>query len=120
LLKLKFALLAMLMGPMAFAGGPEKVSGQMVLDEVADALRRYRREKDESKRIRWLVALAPTRDPRVAVALGEALPAAAGESPDAVFRATITYYGADDSIGGVYSWWAKNKADLHRRARALP
>jgi hypothetical protein len=43
------ALLTLLPGQSA-ATPPEGVSGQMVLDEVADGLRRFRREKDEKKR----------------------------------------------------------------------
>jgi len=57
----------------AVAGPPEKSSAKMVLDEVADGLRKYRKEQDTEKRIRWLKKLAPTKDPRVAVALGDAL-----------------------------------------------
>src|SRR5438309_980167 len=68
------ALLAVLSpGPVALAGPPEAVSGRMVLDEVADGLRRYRNEGDVGKRMEILWRLAPTGDPRVAVALGEAL-----------------------------------------------
>ena len=39
----------------------------MVLDEVADGLRQYRKEANPEKRVGWLKKLAPTRDPRVAV-----------------------------------------------------
>ena len=45
------------------AGPPERASGEMVFDEVADGLRRYRSEKDETKRVEWLRQLAPTRAP---------------------------------------------------------
>ena len=53
------------------AGG--RLLGKMILDEVADGLRRYRMEKDEDKRAKWLEKLAPSRDPRVMVVIGEAL-----------------------------------------------
>ena len=55
----------------AIAGPPEGVSGKMVLDEVAEGLRRFRRDEDWIKRLRLLERLAPTQDPRVAVLLGE-------------------------------------------------
>jgi hypothetical protein len=41
----------------------------MVLDEVADGLRRYGRERDAAKRAALLERLAPTGDPRVREAL---------------------------------------------------
>jgi hypothetical protein len=47
----------------ALAGPPEKWSGKIVFDEVADGLRKYRKETDTVKRIKWLEKLAPTRDP---------------------------------------------------------
>jgi hypothetical protein len=114
-------------GTRAFAGPPEGVSGRMVLDEVADALRRYRREKDEGQRVKLLVALAPTRDPRVAVALGEAL---ANPSPGVRLSAgyALTRYYRGAFVTGGYKhqaavgedWWRANEADLRRRAKALP
>ena len=68
------ALLGLLVpGRPALAGPPEGVSGRIVLDEVWDGLRQYRAEKDPERRIRLLEKLAPSRDPRVAVVLGEAM-----------------------------------------------
>jgi hypothetical protein len=66
------ALLALL-APPATAGPPEGVSGRMVPDEVADGLMRHRLETDQAKRRRWLKRLALTTDPRVAIALAEAM-----------------------------------------------
>ena len=66
------ALLALLAPWPAAAGPPERVSGRMVFDEVAEGLRKYGKETDREKRIRWLRKLAPTGDVRVAVALGDA------------------------------------------------
>src|SRR5690348_6758493 len=69
-----FVLLAAL-AVSASAGPPEGVSGKVVFDQVADGLRKYRAEKDKGRRLDWLKRLAPTHDPRVGVALGEALEA---------------------------------------------
>ncbi len=58
-----------------FALPPEAPSGAMVLSrgDVDEALRKYRTAKDEEKRLELLDKLAPIRDPRVTIALGEAL-----------------------------------------------
>ena len=53
-----FAVLALLTPNRAVAGPPEGVSGKMVLDEVADGLRQYRKEKDQGKRVKLLERLA--------------------------------------------------------------
>ena len=63
----------LLLGSATGAGPPGKVSGEMVFDEFADGLRRYRQETNPKKRADWLRQLAPTGEPRVIVALGEAL-----------------------------------------------
>jgi len=71
---LTLALLAGLAPGKAVAGPPEAVSGRMVfVDKVAERLSRYRQEKDPEKPIGWPRKLAPSRDLRVAVALGELL-----------------------------------------------
>jgi len=57
------------------AGPPERVPAKLALDTVANGLRKYRKETDAKERIQWLKRLAPTRDPRVAVALFECLDA---------------------------------------------
>src|SRR5262249_15980430 len=73
------------LAPPAVAGPPGGVSGRMVyVDEVADGLRKYRAARDDGKRAELLGKLARTRDPRVAVALGEALH---DPSPDVLVRA---------------------------------
>jgi hypothetical protein len=63
------AVLALTLPGKAVAGPPEGVSGKMVLDEVADGLRKYRHETNLHRRQVWLVKLAPSRDLRVSVAL---------------------------------------------------
>jgi hypothetical protein len=67
------AVLVALTAGKTVARPPEGVSGRMVLlpDLVADGLREYRRETDVGRQFEWLDKLASTRDPRVAVALGE-------------------------------------------------
>jgi hypothetical protein len=66
------ALLSVLLPGKTVAGPPDGASGRMVLDEVADGLRRYRQAKEMATRIAYLKRLALTRDPRVGVALWEA------------------------------------------------
>jgi hypothetical protein len=131
------ALLAVLALPLhqAVAGPPEQVPGKMVFDVVADGLRKYRKETDEEKRIKWLRNLAPSGDPRVAIALGEAF--AAWKPPVggtylyfpgeghiagmclASYRFTSTG-PAPASIEGLRRWWHDNEAALRRRAAQLP
>jgi hypothetical protein len=112
----------------ALAGPPEVVSGRIVLDKVMDGLRRYRRETDPEKRIRWLEKLAPSRDPRVAVVLGElferGLLTARAVGPDPSVAAEVLLYvhyvpGGGDTRA-IFDWWSANEADLRRRAKLLP
>ena len=114
----------------ALGGPPEGVSGKMAfVDMVTDGLRQYRREADAGKRIKWLTKLAPTRDPRVAVVLGEAVEESdarpANVYPDPGVAAHVLlhvhYIPGGSGVGRtVRDWWDMNKADLHRRARLLP
>jgi hypothetical protein len=103
------------------AGPPEVSSGRMVLDEVADGLRRYRRETDPGRRRQLLSQLAPSRDPRVAVALGEVLASTAFPFPEVTLLAEFylpeSNRGSTDSV---WDWWRANEDDLRRRARQLP
>ena len=82
-LPLAVTLLALSLPGKAVAGPPEGVSGKMVLlrDDITDGLRKYRKEKELGKRIVWLEKLAPTQDPREAIALGEAMNARLGTEP---------------------------------------
>ena len=120
----------------AGAGPPERTSGRIVFDTVADGLRKYGKETDEQKRIDWLLRLAPSQDPRVAVVLGEAV--AAWNPP--VMAGTGLYFPgvghvaalclveyrftspgpSPTSIEGIKQWWRDNEADLRRRAKQLP
>jgi hypothetical protein len=93
----------------------------MTFDEVADGLRRYRSERDPGRRRALLGKLAPLRDPRVAVALGETLAASEFPYPELVLLAE--YYLPDTKRGStdsVWDWWRENEADLRSRARELP
>jgi hypothetical protein len=58
----------------------------MAFDEVADGLRHYRKATTSLERMRLLASLAPTRDPRVAVVLWQAL---AGE--DAAVAGAVSH-----------------------------
>jgi hypothetical protein len=100
----------------------------MVFDKVADGLRKYHRASSSAERIRLLQKLARVRDPRVAVALGEA---AVSKDPDVshwAIRLVWRHYDlrpSEDSGAGlirplVLQWWKENGADLRRRASQLP
>jgi hypothetical protein len=112
----------------AIAGSPEKASGKLVLDQVADGLRRYRMARTPEARIAWLRKLAPIRDARVAVALGEAISSDDLEVSRRAIGLVFTHYEAElpevssaSPISGmVFGWWKENEADLRRRAKQLP
>jgi hypothetical protein len=121
----------------ALAGPPEAVSGRMVLDEVFEGLRKYRREKDEGRRAEWLRRLAPSRDPRVAVELWDVFAWKRGKQTAGIrtmARDCLAEYYAtrdgrplsevtrpdEDRGRGVCSWWSRHAADVRRRADQLP
>ena len=128
------AVLALVLPGKAVASPPGGVSGRMVLDEVADGLRKYREERDEGKRVKWLRRLAPTRDPRVAVVLSEAYFARPNGRTDSRYYIVLevllfefvrgTKYQSRSREGNVVydlsSWWDENAAELRRRAKQLP
>ncbi len=108
-------------GPAAFAGPPERPAARATLDEVADGLRRYRREQDPRRRRELLWKLAPLPDPRVAVALGEVL--AGSDCPYPEIRFLADFHLPESKRGStdaVWDWWRENEAELRRRARELP
>jgi hypothetical protein len=108
----------------------------MVLDEVADGLRKYRQETDERHRVQWLWKLGSLGgvlsntgdvsacDPRVFVMLGEALYKGAPLERWVATWLLWPYSGDPASCGPdirlVKQWWQKNEADLRRRAKELP
>jgi hypothetical protein len=67
------AVLALLSPKEVVATPPQKVSGAMTFDTVADGLRKYHKETNVQRRVDWLTKLADTRDIRVQVALQDAL-----------------------------------------------
>ena len=119
----------------AVSGPPERVGGAMTFDTVADGLRKYRLEKAPERRVRLLEKLAPTRDPRVVVLLGEALEdrevivwpppgqPIAVELGTAASRLLFTYYlpleAKLDGDTTPRKWWKANESQL-RRAANLP
>jgi hypothetical protein len=95
--------------------------GRMVLDEVADGLRRYHGTKHEAPRRELLWRLASTRDPRVAVLLGEGL--ASSDYPFHELTLLARFYLPAEmgrSTDAVWDWWRAHEADLRRRANELP
>jgi hypothetical protein len=103
----------------ALAGPPERPSGRMSFDAVADGLRGYARETDDGKRIAWLEKLAPTRDPRVALLIGEYPPDEITPSQFIGLRRLLLRYYVPPGER-LDRWWRENEADLRRRATQLP
>jgi hypothetical protein len=94
---------------------------------VADGLRKYRKETDPKKRLQWLEKLAPTRDPRVALTLANALTDHLEWFRRDASLLLLQYYDGrrliavhEDNINSAQCWLEKNAADLRRRARELP
>jgi hypothetical protein len=117
--------------PLASALPPEGPSGEMALarDGVSEALLKYRRESDPHRRLALLTDLAEVRDPRVAVALGQALYDRRAEvRVQAAFGILFNQSGeevkkmmtAQAALSRAREWWAANEDDLRRRARQLP
>ncbi len=129
---LALAMLFLLMpGHSTPARPPDVPSSSMVLDEVADGLRRYDQEKDQDKRLPWLLSLAPRRDPRVAIVL-----AREGINPDpalgergrqhAAWLLMEHYipreqwvYSAKYSVTAT-RWWEAHGAEVRCAAQQLP
>jgi hypothetical protein len=101
--------------PHAASGPPDGVSGRMVLDEVADGLRKCRAEQEPGKRFRWLERLAPTADPRVYVALLD-FDYSDVPQPERRERAREIVL----VICGQSQWWGVDEDELRRRAKELP
>jgi hypothetical protein len=127
---LPLAVLALLTPGCAVSGPPEGASEPVVVDEVADGLRQYRKEKDPQKRIEWLEKLSPTRDPRVGVEVGVALKESLGSgqvTPEGMYliHFAVKYFDryetqGDDDAMNAWNWWKNNEADLRCRAAQLP
>ena len=128
-LLLVLAVLPLLLPGKAVAGPPEGVSGKMVLDEVADLLKKYRMERNDTHRIRLLRTLFKFSDLRAVIAVGEALNDSSKEVRQAAVQIVLFGYGGISyGIRAIPSqfeqvaqrWWEKNEADLRRRAKQLP
>jgi hypothetical protein len=120
-------LLVLVLPGRAVAGPPEGVSGKMVLDGVADGLRRYQKETDPEKRMGWLRRLAPNRDPRVTVALGEAMKPARGKLAIAAgclmwrhHMSPLYRKSATPNFVEAAEWWVDVEPLLRASARQLP
>jgi hypothetical protein len=108
-------------GSLTPASPPERPSARMVSDAVADGLLRCRQENDLQRRRALLWKLAPLRDPRVALALGEVL--ASSDCPFPEIRLLADFHLPEQKRGStdaVWDWWRENEAELRRRARELP
>jgi hypothetical protein len=117
------ALSLFLMPAKAVAELPDEGSGQMVVDEVCEGLRQYRKEADWEKSRTLLQKLAPTRDPRVAVVLVEDM-FKSEQRFATCFLLLVEHYvpgGLNPSSADqMMDWWKKNEADLRHQAEKLP
>jgi hypothetical protein len=114
-------LIVLLFQQTAVADAPATASGAMVVDAVAEGLRRYRSETDESRRRALLWKLAPTRDPRVALALGEVLASVDLPYPEISLLAELYLPEAKrGSTDAVWDWWREHEVELRRIAAGLP
>ena len=119
---------SLLLAAPVFAGSPAGVSGKMVLDKVEDGLRQYRRTRSPVARRKWLEKLVVTDDPRVGVALGEALEDGSRGYVIPAARIIVEHYLHEPIEGRSEGyletkaaiWWFQNEADLRRRAKLLP
>jgi hypothetical protein len=117
----------LLPGQMVLAGPPEGVSGKMVMDEISEALLRYRLEPNGKKRFVLLERLAPIQDARVTVALVQAM--LDEDRPGEKMRLASLIgnwhlqnkeWVTANCPTVVNLWWKKNEADIRRRAKQLP
>jgi hypothetical protein len=121
-----FTLAPVMLSPLGkvAAGPPEAVSGRMVFDEVADGLRKFHKETNTEKRIRWLEKLAPTRDPRVALLIWEyPIEDLSPSMYIGLRRLLLRHYVTGNPVAGgeaLNRWWEANEVDLRRHAKQLP
>ncbi len=116
-LLLSLASLALAVSP-SFAGPPERPSGRMTFDPVAAALRKFRAEKDDGKRVEWLMKLVPTRDPRVAVlALDYPVEDLSPSQYIGLRRLLNQCFVPPGQAPAV--WWRDNEPRLRRRAKEM-
>jgi hypothetical protein len=127
ILPIVVSLFTFVMTGKAVADLPEEGSGQMVVDEVCEGIRQYRKEKDWEKRLKRLEKLAATHDPRVAVVIGDAMEVGRVVRGDFSVREALKcnrllekYYLPPSSDEEGFSWWELNRDDLRRRAKQLP
>jgi hypothetical protein len=122
-------LLVLLLPAAAWAGPPAAPSGAIKFDAVGDALRKYSKETNPKRRVEWLSRLAVTHDPRVGVALGEALEDPSEDVQAGAARQLVLHFSPyawvpmrDDVewIMTAETVWRQCGADLRRRAKQLP
>ncbi len=109
------ALLTLLVPVSAIAGPPEGASTRLVLDEVSEGLRQYRKESAPEQRLRRLEKLAATGDPRVYVALLDFDYSDVPKSERQQVAHEVVLV-----ITAQPQWWGVSHADMRRRASQLP
>ena len=124
------SLLALVLPSQAVAGPPEGVSGKMVLDEVEDGLRKYRKAQTPAAKVTVLRQLYSSSDPRLAILL-YSIVVDKSEDNDVHYWAfhilarnfligKTPFFDPEHGVFQRDSWWKENEADLRRRAKQLP
>jgi hypothetical protein len=117
--------LSILLPEKAAAGPPDRDSGRMVLDEVEDALYRYRMARTPDARLERLEQLGSRCfDPRVRVVFGEALNDPSASIQRAAAERLIIGTGivcqTYQVVPFMKAYWKEHEADLRRQAKQLP
>jgi len=93
---------------------------------IAQKIHRYRAATNPEHRAALLKELAPSRDPRAAVVLGEALKDPVLALRVIATRGLLDYYlpalvegGSEQQMEAALHWWKKNEARLRRQAKQM-
>jgi hypothetical protein len=100
----------------------------MVFDEISEGLLLYRLEPSSEKRYKRLARLAPVHDPRVTIALVEAMNNETKSERVMWIASLVVQYHIppDEKLAPakfptfVRLWWENNETEVRLRAKKLP